>query len=229
MWGLLPMTTSRYYNSFFITLFLFSSLIFGLFLIFQNKTIYAQNISKNEQKISFTIVSQKSKPMEQKVVEKPIEKIEPILPPKPVAKQPLKQEIIKETPKPIQQEVVEEYTPMIKEDTKPTQTVIEKQVSQASQININAIKEEFLKNIKIQIDKNKVYPQRAISRGIQGTVDVNFTLLANGNISNINLHGHNIFKNSIEDALLKSFPVIIPQELDVFPMVINLQVAFNLR
>jgi periplasmic protein TonB len=221
------MTTTRYYNSFFITLFLFSSLIFGIFLLFQNKTIYAQNISKNEQKISFTIVSQKSKPIEPKVIQEQVKKIEPIIPPKPIAKKPLKQEIVKE--KPMQQEIIKEVTPITNIDTKPTETVIEKQISQAPQIDTNAIKEEFLKNIKIQIDKNKIYPQRAISRGIQGTVDVSFTLLSSGSISDINLQGHNIFKSSIEDALQKSFPVSIPQELDVFPMVINLKVAFNLK
>lgn len=223
------MTTSRYYNSFFITLFLFSSLIFGVFLIFQNKAIYAQSISKNEQRISFTIVAQKSKPVEEKTIEKPIEKIEPIIPPKPIAKKPLPKEVIQETPKPIEQPQQITEPLQTTQDTQPTQTVIEKQIAQASKIDTNAIKEEFLKNIKIQIDKNKVYPQRAISRGIQGIVDVNFTLLGNGTISNINLQGHNIFKGSIEDALHKSFPVVIPSELDVFPMVINFQIAFNLK
>ncbi|MCK9336753.1 MAG: energy transducer TonB [Arcobacteraceae bacterium] len=221
------MTTSRYYNSFFITLFLFSSLIFGIFLLFQNKTIYAQNISKNEQKISFTIISQKPQPIEQKIVEEQVKKIEPIIPPKPIAKKPLKQEIVKE--KQTQQEIIKEVTPITNTDTKPTETIIEKQISQAPQIDTNAIKEEFLKNIKIKIDKNKVYPPRAISRGIQGIIDVSFTLLSSGDISNINLQGHNIFKASIEDALQKSFPVTIPHELDVFPMVINLKIAFNLR
>jgi protein TonB len=198
-------------------------LFFGIFLIFKNQDILAKNISQTPQKISFTIVSQKPQPkLEQKVVEKPIEKVieQPIIKPKPI---PTKTKPIeKQEPTPIQQ------TPVVKEEVKQV-PVIEQQVAQASKVDTNAIKEEFLKNIKININKNKVYPQRAVSRGIEGIVDVNFKLSANGTISDIIIEGHNIFKSSIEDALSKSFPVSIPKELNMFPMVINFQIAFNLK
>ncbi|GEM_PF-2691176 len=222
------MITSRYFNSFFITFFLFSTLFFGIFLIFKNQAVFAKNISQAPQKISFTIVSQKPQPkLEQKVVEKPIEKVieQPIIKPKPI---PTKTKPIeKQEPTPTQQTITEQ-TPVAKEEVKQV-PVIEQQVAQASKVDTNAIKEEFLKNIKININKNKVYPQRAVSRGIEGIVDVNFKLSANGTISDIMIEGHNIFKSSIEDALSKSFPVSIPKELNMFPMVINFQIAFNLK
>lgn len=218
------MITSRYFNSFFITFFLFSTLFFGIFLIFKNQETFAKNISQAPQKISFTIISQKPQPVvEQKVVEKPIEKVveKPILEPKPIAQKP--KPITQPTQTPIEQTVT------AKEEVKQVVPAIEQQIAVATQIDTNAIKEEFLKTIKININKNKVYPKRAISRGIEGMVDVNFKLLSNGTISDINISGHNVFTSSIEDALAKSFPVSIPKELNVFPMVINFQIAFNLK
>ncbi len=214
------MITSRYFNSFFITFFLFSTLFFGIFLIFKNQETFAKNISQAPQKISFTIISQKPQPVvEQKVVEKPIEKVVE----KPIAQKPKQIEPV------ATKQTQAEPTPTAIEEVKQVVPVIEQQIAVATQIDTNAIKEEFLKGIKININKNKVYPKRAISRGIEGMVDVNFKLLSNGTISDINISGHNVFTSSIEDALAKSFPVSIPKELNVFPMVINFQIAFNLK
>ncbi|MDY0322359.1 MAG: TonB family protein [Arcobacteraceae bacterium] len=220
------MITSRYFNSFFITFFLFSTLFFGIFLIFKNQETFAKNISNTPQKISFTIISQKPQPVvEQKVVEKPIEKVveKPIAQPKPIAQKPKQIEPV------ATKQTQAEPTPTAKEEVKQVVPAIEQQIAVATQIDTNAIKEEFLKTIKININKNKVYPKRAVSRGIEGMVDVNFKLLSNGTISDINISGHNVFTSSIEDALAKSFPVSIPKELNMFPMVINFQIAFNLK
>ena len=151
------MITSRYFNSFFITFFLFSTLFFGIFLIFKNQETFAKNISQAPQKISFTIISQKPQPaVEQKVVEKPIEKVveKPILEPKPIAQKP--KQITQPTQTPIEQTVT------AKEEVKQVVPAIEQQIAVATQIDTNAITEELLKSIKINLNKNKVDPKRAI-------------------------------------------------------------------
>ncbi|NLO16802.1 MAG: hypothetical protein GX118_01215 [Arcobacter butzleri] len=234
------MIQNRYFNSFFLTLAIFCFLIFATFILI-NKEAKAITIQKTD-KISFKIVSPKpiippKIPIEEAYKE-PIKEIEPII------EKPIEKIVEKKTTKPKKEKPKDIAKTSSPKEQKPQEIplkepleisknedfiVVEEPINQVITIDIEAIKSDFLQTIKHKINQNKVYPKRAVSRRIQGEVDVKFKLSQNGTVFDINIEGHNIFKSSIEDALYKSFPINIPKELDVFPMVISFTIAFHLR
>ena len=59
----------------------------------------------------------------------------------------------------------------------------------------------------MKIDRNKFYPRIAKKRGMQGSVKVKFTILANGNVGHISVSGPKVFHNSARNAVKKAFPI----------------------
>jgi protein TonB len=65
----------------------------------------------------------------------------------------------------------------------------------------------LMSKVRNKIDKNKSYPRIAKRRGLQGKVTVTFTILPNGNVSNIQLKGPTLFYRSAREAIRKAFPI----------------------
>lgn len=125
----------------------------------------------------------------------------PIEPPKPEVKKPelSKPEVKKEKPKPAVKKCK-------KAKSLPQQSARQstrEQQSSADEKNL------FLSMIRNRIDRNKTYPRIAKRRGMQGSVNVSFTILPDGKVGNIRISGPNAFHNSAQEAVLKSFPVSV--------------------
>jgi TonB family protein len=118
------------------------------------------------------------------------------------------------------------------------QTVIPQTVTQVvpqtiqQTVQDNGAKKAFLNDLRARIIANKEYPQLAKRRHIQGAVDVRFDLTANGEVDNIRfLSGKSILQKGVRKAILRSFPLNIPFEIqNELPMYnISVTVNFNLR
>jgi len=184
---------------------------------------------------------------EPEVEEKPEPKEEPIVEPK-VVEEPtpeknpeIKEEVIPEpivpkvTPKPVKKEV-EKKTEAKKKPKKKTvqkKTAKKKQVRQkASARKIQsspAQKNQFLANIREKINKHKSYPRIAKKRGMQGTVDVKFTILSNGNVGNIIINGPKVFHNSARSAVKSAFPINVKNAPVALPKSINIKLRYQIR
>lgn len=94
-----------------------------------------------------------------------------------------------------------------------------------------AEKRHFLASLRSTIQNNLRYPPAARRRGVQGEVEVQFTLNESGSIGSINiLSGENIFHNAVKVAVISAYGVNIPKNLsDSLPMEINLILEFTLK
>lgn len=97
--------------------------------------------------------------------------------------------------------------------------------------DIAAEKRHFLASLRSTIQNNLRYPPAARRRGMQGEVEVQFTLNESGSIGSINiLNGENIFHNAVKTAVASASGVNIPKNLsDSLPMEINLILEFTLK
>ncbi|MDY0117689.1 MAG: TonB family protein, partial [Sulfurimonadaceae bacterium] len=93
------------------------------------------------------------------------------------------------------------------------------------------IKQElFLEHMRNAIDKNKVYPNSARRRAIEGEVQISFFLQADGDVKDIELvFGKSIFKGSAIEAITKSFPLKVEKELFSFPKKFYITLAYSLK
>jgi len=92
-----------------------------------------------------------------------------------------------------------------------------------------AEKNKFLAEIRRRINRAKSYPRIAQRRGIQGTVKVRFTILANGQVGNISLSGPRVFYASARKAIKSAFPVNVKKAPISLPVVVNLSLHYKLR
>lgn len=92
-----------------------------------------------------------------------------------------------------------------------------------------AEKNRFLNQIRRKIDRSKTYPRAAKRRGMQGSVKVKFTILANGQVSNIRLSGSKLFHSSARNAVQKAFPVNVKNAPLSFPQTVNVTLRYQLR
>jgi protein TonB len=89
--------------------------------------------------------------------------------------------------------------------------------------------ESFFLKLRELINQNKSYPNSARRRGVQGNVEVKFSILENGNVDNIELvSGQSIFKNSAQEAIKKSFPIKVDKTLFSFPKEFKITLAYVL-
>jgi protein TonB len=90
----------------------------------------------------------------------------------------------------------------------------------------DARKQEFqsyLSQILAKIERNKHYPRMARRRGTEGAIQVNFTVLGDGNIRTLQLHGgHKLLSTAARNAINKSIPLPSPPRSPY-------QVAFTMK
>jgi len=98
--------------------------------------------------------------------------------------------------------------------------------------DLTALKKAFLNNVRNTIYTNKRYPTKAKRRHIQGRVHLTFTILANGEITDIQTQGGaHLLRKAARQSLLKSSPLSIPSKLlTQFPMRnIHINIDFKLQ
>ncbi|MBD3790117.1 MAG: energy transducer TonB [Campylobacterales bacterium] len=236
------MIEHRYVVSFFSTT-LFYLLGAGFFFFFQ-QTFFISQQQSTAQTIHLCLhefVSQ-LEPTEiktQQTVEKPlIEKVpEPIVEHKTVLEpEPAEPEIIKSKPMkilPIHKKVQKQTSskPSCKKTSSPKSGASVKKVTEkkgTAAKNIVAQKNAFLAKIRERINQAKSYPGIAKRRGMQGVVQVHFTISADGKVSDIVLNGPKIFYSSAKEAIQKAFPVDTSNQTFSFPLQVNLALQYRL-
>lgn len=147
--------------------------------------------------------------------------IEPVVPkPEPkkpeVKKKDIKKEIKKKVKKPKKKKVKKAYTPSARQSTR-------KQHHSAKERDL------FLAKIRSRINKHKRYPRIAKRRGMQGSVEVRFTIMPSGKVSNISLSGSRVFYKSAQKAVEKAFPVSVENAPVTLPKTVSVILNYRLK
>ncbi|RXJ65885.1 hypothetical protein CRV08_14165 [Halarcobacter ebronensis] len=225
----------RYLGSFLISLFLYGSLIFAVAYnntkpSFSNKTIEEKRVVKisllsppikeGKKQLDTPIIEEKKILKKEKEIEKRVEK-------KVLKKSLVKKEetLVKKLPE--EKKICE--TPIKDSLEQEKQKKVEPK-SQVASVSIASIKNEFLAKVKSKINQNKIYPDSAKRRGIQGDTKVSFEIFQNGSVDNIKLlQGNKIFKKAVFNAIQDSFPIKTPTQKDIFPLIVTLKIEFKLH
>ena len=241
------MLKHRHFISYFSTILMYL-LFAGIYFYSQNNTLVAAQ--KTEEKVMrmvlTTFVPEVATPVEQieqvEEVEEPIVEEEPVVEEKPV----VEPEIIKDPISKKEPEVKEEVIPEpivskivpktvvkeIKKKTKNKKVKKKQQRQKASARKSNsspAEKNQFLTNIRDKINKHKSYPRIAKKRGMQGNVNVKFTILSSGKVGNISISGPKVFYKSARNAVKSAFPVNAKNAPITLPKSINITLQYQIR
>jgi len=87
----------------------------------------------------------------------------------------------------------------------------------------------FYREIRMKINKYKSYPKIAKRRRMQGTVNVKFTILASGRVSNISISGPKVFHKSARKAVQRVFPVNVKNIPVSLPTTVNVTLHYTIR
>ena len=247
---------NRYFLSFVVAAIVYISTIVILIYTLAQPNYCSRKCKKiNSKQISFSIVTQKPepktvqkcspKPVTKKKIKpkpKPKKKPKPKPKPKPKAKPvevPKKlEEIVQEEPK--EKMLCDTCERCNNEETKdlPKQKTQEQTAQTQSSIVQEQIdsdlllakQNKFLAKLVERINSNKSYPHTARRRSIEGTVEIKFTILADGNVANIEiLQGRRIFKRSAIQAIERSFPIEIDSTVFTFPKEFKIKISYILK
>jgi protein TonB len=224
----------RYLSSSIISIFFYlfiGSLFFYLFSVNKYNT---QDIKIVKiERVCLSTITQKSEPIHEE------EKInEPA--PKPIKERPKpikKETIAKSTSnlEPSTQAVAEPIQESTKHETKEAVAAEKSTVSSTTNnvpsIDISEAKRDlFIADLIQRINNNKSYPNSARRRSIEGKVEVEFTVLADGGVENIDIiSGQSIFAESTKEAIKNSFPVKIDKGLFTFPKKFKIDIMYILK
>jgi len=144
-----------------------------------------------------------------------------IPPPKPVKKS---KPVSKPQAKP---EIIKEVAAVI-----PEQAAASKQAEQVQhgQQDVSApIRKNYLNNLLTYIEGHKYYPQSARKRGINGSIEVSFELLNNGEINDLKASGGPmVLRKAAEQAIAKALPFPIPPAEVNCPLQVSYAMQFQL-
>ncbi|RUM71254.1 MAG: hypothetical protein DSZ09_03240 [Sulfurovum sp.] len=193
----------------------------------------------------------KEEPIEPEVVTKQ-EKIKPIIKkritPNPVVKKPISKPLVKKIVRPKKKSVIKKNKTLKKKKKvkrnqtkhrgdkhkkKRVQTKVKRVAKSKKTVLVQKVnhvkKNQFLNQIRGKINRNKTYPRIAQRRRMQGTVNVRFTILPNGQVSNISLRGKKVFYTSARNAVKKAFPINVKHVPFSLPTTVNLTLHYQLR
>jgi len=193
----------------------------------------------------------KEEPIEPEVVTKQ-EKIKPIIKkrisPNPVVKKPISKPLVKKIVRPKKKSVIKKKKTLKKKKKvkrnqtkhrgdkhkkKRVQTKVKRVAKSKKTVLVQKVnhvkKNQFLNQIRGKINRNKTYPRIAQRRRMQGTVNVRFTILSNGQVSNIFLRGKKVFYSSARNAVKKAFPINVKHVPFSLPTTVNLTLHYQLR
>lgn len=244
------MINNRYIVSFFSTT-LFYLLLAGLLFYLQTSHL----IADQEPKEHVVQLSLNSFIPPKPIVQPEIKEVEPLPPQEPI-EQPKVEELLEPKVQPknhkIEQQKAEAPKPNVAPKPKPkkikkrvkTKKKVKKKrikkqksttkssVREAKKAKVNrsaAKKDRFLSKIRQKINQNKRYPRIAKKRGMQGVVEVRFTILSNGSVGNITVKGPRIFCNSARYAIKSAFPVNVTHAPLLLPAKVRLTLRYLLR
>jgi len=174
----------------------------------------------------------KHKPKHKKIIKKIVKKTKPK--PKKIIKKvkPIEKDYF--TPAPIravEQPIEKDYfTPAPTRAVEQPQIPTVTQAVTAEKVDKSAEKKAFLNNVRRQIKSNKKYPKIALRRHIEGSVGVMFDIQSNGQVSNIRfLNGKSILQKSVRQAVIRSFPINIPNNVRSELPIYNISVTVHFK
>ena len=97
--------------------------------------------------------------------------------------------------------------------------------------DLTAAKRSFFASLRTTIQNHLRYPSAARRRGMEGEIDVRFTLADDGTINTISVQrGEAIFHNAVKTAVSSASGIDVPKNLaDSLPMEIELTLEFKLN
>jgi len=155
----------------------------------------------------------------EKVVKKPL----------PVVKKIKKKVVKKIKKKVVKKKIVKKKITQKKVKKKVKKKVSRQQASLRQSRSSKAEQNKFWSALRRKIDRNKFYPRIAKKRGMQGSVKVKFTILANGNVGHISVSGPKVFYNSAKNAVKNAFPINAKKSPISLPTSINLTLHYKVR
>lgn len=152
----------------------------------------------------------------------------PIVKEKPVAKVQKNKSI-----DPLQDKVALPLIAQIEKEESSLSSLPEKQAvvvpKQMKGDTLHVKQEHYFQHLKERINQHKFYPKMAQKKSIEGSVIVEFTISAKGELlSYAIMDGKTIFSKSVEEAILKSFPFPIEEELFTQTQTIQLEIVYTL-
>lgn len=201
--------TSAFYIAFGSTLYFFQ---------YNDKTVSPCKQDQTIQ-ISLSEFTPKVIPPEEPEVEDPKPKEEPVEEETEPEKEP--EEVLEEKPEPVKEVVVPPVKPeakpkpVVKKEKPKKKKVAKKKRNSKPQKTQRANTSHAVSTAEInrlyaqvrhRINKHKSYPKTALRRRMQGSVKVSFTILKNGNVSNVRVSGPKIFHKSARTAVKRAVP-----------------------
>ena len=204
---------------------------------------------KPPQKVIKKVVKTEQKKPKKKIIKKKIKKkmikkkptpkpkLKKITKPKKVIKKTIKKIVPKNVIKKQAKKIVEKIKPIKKEQPFIHKSQIKK-VKSNSKVGVSKKdnkqkelkKQKYFTLIKQTINQNKKYPKKAVRRGIQGIIKVQFTVSKDGKLLNIDiLDGKKIFYKSIKKAIKNSFPLTPPKNIFIKSFKLTLKIIYKLR
>lgn len=118
-------------------------------------------------------------------------------------------------------------------DLSITETSSEDFYETYSTVNIKAIKDEYIRILNESVLLNKVYPRQAKRFNQEGIVEISFTILKDGTITQVSLYTSSTF-SSIDNSALKAVSDLkkikpIPTELGIDSWDIILPIIYELH
>lgn len=233
----------RYLNSLFITIFIYICLtifiinIFGKIKIEPKKDenlvkISLNNVIISEEKIDKIEEVTNSKPLNEKIVEKPALKkaIDKQKTQKVVQKDKITEKTVEKAEEKSTEKIENENIEDKKVNNEPIdEKSLETSTKQINNTNIENLENEYLAKVKNKIERNKIYPKMARRLNQTGKVLVSFDILKDGKIMNIKILQNSKFE-ALDEAsieLLKNidFFEAIPSELN--KNIWNIQIPIN--
>ncbi|MDD2451047.1 energy transducer TonB [Sulfurovum sp.] len=227
------MSKNRFLLSFLATSILYGMVGYWLYYLTETTSVSEQKspvktIAMSVYAFQPEVLEEKPEPVEEETpppveepppepkIEKP--KPEPVVK-KPEIKKPEVKKVKKEKPKKVVKKTEKKPQPVQKKSAlKSTR----KQQSTAAEKNL------FLSKVRDRINRHKSYPRMAKRRGMEGSVKVDFTILANGNVSGITVSGPKAFHTSAKEAVQKAFPVSIKDVPLSLPQKVSITLHYTL-
>lgn len=95
---------------------------------------------------------------------------------------------------------------------------------------VNRLREQYLGRLLAHIEAHKFYPVLARRRGMEGTIQVTFTLECGGGIRGVELTGgHGVLRKAAGEAVRKAQPLPKPPKEVPCPLQVSYGMEFNLK
>ncbi len=100
----------------------------------------------------------------------------------------------------------------------------------SSKESLHVKQKEYLEKLKRRINEHKTYPKIAQNSHIEGSVIIKFTISPKGELlSFVVLEGKKIFHKATEDAVQKSFPFPLNEDLFTSNMTFQIELNYSLH